>query len=162
MKRFIAIFLCAAFCPAHVVGQTPEQKQQTIAALQKLQARDGGFLPAFASNEQTPSSLRALTSALRALKYFGGEPTVKDPCGHYVERCFDRDGGGFADHPGAKPDVATTAIGIMAAVELKMPLDDYRASAVKYLSGQVKTFEDIRIAAAAFEAIKERPPQADA
>ena len=50
----------------------------------------------------------------------------------------------------------------MAAVELKLPRDVSRPAVVKYLGDNVKTFEDIRIAAAAFEAVGRVAGQADA
>jgi hypothetical protein len=45
----------------------------------------------------------------------------------------------------------------MAVVELKLPLDNYRDAAVNYLTKHVQSFEDIRIAAAAMEAISAKP-----
>jgi prenyltransferase beta subunit len=50
----------------------------------------------------------------------------------------------------------------MAAVDLKLPTEPYEAGVVKYLGEHVRSFEDIRIAAAAVEAIHKRPPQAEA
>jgi hypothetical protein len=164
MKQFLVACLCATVCLSPARGQSSDQKQQTVLALQGLQAKDGGFLPVFApgSKPAPKSSLRATTSALRALKYMGGEPKDKEACLVFVERCFDKKSGGFADHPDGKPDVTTTAVGIMAVVELKMPVNAYRKQVVKYLTDHVKTFDDIRIAAAGLEAVKERPPEADA
>jgi hypothetical protein len=49
----------------------------------------------------------------------------------------------------------------MAVVELKMPLDDYRDTAVKYLADNARTFEEIRIAAAGLEAAERRPKVVD-
>jgi prenyltransferase beta subunit len=49
----------------------------------------------------------------------------------------------------------------MAAVELKLPLDNYRDAAVNYLVKHVESFEDIRIAAAGLEAVGTRPSAAD-
>ena len=46
----------------------------------------------------------------------------------------------------------------MALVELKIPTAPYEAGATKYLEANVKTFEDIRIAVAGFEAIGMTPP----
>jgi prenyltransferase beta subunit len=47
----------------------------------------------------------------------------------------------------------------MAVVELKMPIEKYAQGASKYLSDNAKSFEEIRIAAAGFEAIKKKAPQ---
>jgi prenyltransferase beta subunit len=94
------------------------------------------------------------------LEYFGGEAKDPEAAKRFVARCFDKPSGGFADTPGDKPDVTSTAVGLMALVELKVPLDDYRDAAVKYLGEHAKGFEDIRIAAAGLEAAGKRPPQA--
>jgi len=98
MKHFLLACLCATVCLSPARGQSSEQKQQTVLALQGLQAKDGGFLPVFApgSKPAPKSSLRATTSALRALKYMGGEPRDKEACLVFVERCFDKESGGFA------------------------------------------------------------------
>jgi hypothetical protein len=50
----------------------------------------------------------------------------------------------------------------MAVTELKMPADKYAPAAVKYLSENARSMEDIRIAAAGLERIKEKSPQAKA
>ena len=47
----------------------------------------------------------------------------------------------------------------MAVVELKMPIEKYADGASKYLSENAKSFEDIRIAAAGYEAIKTVAPK---
>ena len=127
MKRFLPILCCTILCVTPIRGQTPEEKQQTVAILQTLQADDGGFRSSFTSDPrsaQAKSSLRATTSALRALKYFGGTPKEKKTCTEFVHSCFDKAMGAFADHPGGKPDAITTAIGLMAVVELKMPVKE--------------------------------------
>jgi prenyltransferase beta subunit len=78
-----------------------------------------------------------------------------------VAACLDKASGGYADTPGAgKVDVFLTAVGLMAAVELKLPADKYQRPAAKYLAENAKSFADIRIAAAAFEALKEPCPRA--
>src|SRR5208282_231988 len=151
----LAILLGAA--PAH--AQTNDERKATVGYLRGLQAADGGFLPAQA---KPPSSLRATSSALRALKYMGGEPADRPAAIHFVESCFDRETGGFADRPGLKPDVASTAVGAMAVAELRLPLERYADPVSRYLGEHAKTFEEIRIAAAGLEALGKRPAQADA
>jgi hypothetical protein len=74
---------------------------------------------------------------------------------------LDKASGAIADYPGASPDVTSTAVGILALVELKLPLDPYRESAIRYLTDHVKSFEDIRIAAAGLEAMGDRPRAAE-
>ncbi len=165
MKRIYVVLLSLSFCLTPAWGQTPEQKKATIAYLRGLQVGDGGFkaAPTIKSTAPQPnSSLRASEAALRALKHFGGEPRNRDACASFVQACFDETSGGFVDHPGGRPDVATTAVGIMAVVELKLPVEDYRDGVVKYLGEKAKTFEDIRIAAAGLESIGKLPPKAGA
>jgi prenyltransferase beta subunit len=159
MKRVLFIGVCLLLVPLPVRGQSTDQKKATVAFLQNLQTRDGGFRLA---PGQGASGVRATSSALRALKYFGGGPRDLASCQDFVKRCFDKESGAFADRPGGKPDVASCAIGIMAVVELKMPTEPYADSVVRYLGESAQDFEQIRIAAAGLEAINKRPPQATA
>ncbi len=154
MKRTIVAL--AVLLLAGPSGQSAEPNKATIAYLQKLQNADGGFRPAA---DKPLSSLRATSSALRALKYFGGDALDRARAGDFVKSCFDKKSGGFADTPGGKPDVVLTAVGIMAVVELKLPLGEYETPAIRYLSEHVKTFEDIRIAVAGLEAVHKKSPK---
>jgi hypothetical protein len=164
MSKTYLAFLTCLVCLAPARAQTPEiqNKAQTILYVQRLQTKEGGFLPAATDANNKPltkASLRATSSALRVLKYFGGKLPDKDGCTKFVAACFDKTTGGFADTPGGKSDVVTTAVGVMAAVELGMPQDPYHSGALKYLSDNVKTFDDVRIAAAALEALKAPSPK---
>jgi prenyltransferase beta subunit len=146
-------------------AQCLEEKKATVVFLQKLQAPDGGFLaapPGSAPGPDSRSSLRATTAALRALKFFGGAPPDRAGCRRFVQLCFNPATGAFVDHPGSpsKPDVATTAVGLMALVELEIPLDRFRQRAVDFLAEHAAAFEEIRIAAAGLEVVKARPAQA--
>lgn len=165
MKRttlaYLTLLLCVApaWGPGHPRQRVAQQRKQTIEYLQSLQAKSGGFR---AVPGEGPQSLRATSSALRALKYFGGEARDRAACVHYVKGCFDRENGGFTDQPGkGEPDVVTTAVGLMAVVELKMPAEDYTRPVLAYLGKHVKSFEDVRIAAAGLEAVGKLPPAAD-
>jgi prenyltransferase beta subunit len=165
MKRLAFAVLCLAVGVPCLRAQSAEEGRATITWLRGLQAADGGFLPAApapAGTSLTKSSLRGTSSALRALKYFGGEARDLKAAAAFVEKCHDRATGGFVDHPGGQPDVVTTAVGIMAVVEVKLPTAPYADGVLKYLGNNVKGFEDIRIAAAGLEALGQRPPQADA
>jgi prenyltransferase beta subunit len=158
------VFLLVFLPGATAYSQTPAEKQATIRFLQDLQTPSGGFLagpenPKF--KRPTVLSLRATNAALRALKYFGGEPRDLKAAGRFVESCFDKSTGGFADRPGAPPDAMTTAVGIMAVVEAKLPTEPYADPVVKYLGEHAKTFEEIRLAAAGLEAISKQAPLAD-
>jgi prenyltransferase beta subunit len=159
--RPLSVLVAAGFLLTPAVrGQSPEQKQATIRYLAALQQADGGFLPSQPKTAEAKSSLRASSSALRALKYFGGDARDRAACGRLVRNCFDEASGGFVDHPGGRPDVATTAVGLMAFVELKLPVEPVKDKALRYLEEHVKSFEDIRIAAAGLEAVGERPKKA--
>jgi prenyltransferase beta subunit len=149
--------LCLLIALAPARAQTPEQKKATIAYIRGLQQKDGGFAPAAGQDQ---SSLRATSAAARVLKYFGDTGPARTPAAPFLDRCFDKNSGGFADHPGGKPDVPTTAVGLIALPAYNMPIRPYQA-ATKYLDDNVKGFEQIRIAAAGFEAIRQRPAKAD-
>jgi len=154
-----AVYLAPARC------QTPEEKRSTVAFLRSLQLQGGGFSPtpaASGSLAASPASLRATTAGLRALKYFGGEPRDRLACEAFVRSCFDRKSGAFADRPGGQQDVGTTSAGLMAMAELRQPVKDYSAAGVRFLTDAVRTFEEIRIAAAALESIGADSPQARA
>ncbi|MCI0379883.1 MAG: hypothetical protein L0215_20060 [Gemmataceae bacterium] len=129
--------------------------KQTIAFVQKLQTNTGGFLSmAPQPNIRLAPNLRATSSAVRALHYLGGKVPDHDACAKFVDSCFDPASGGFADFAKGKPDVFSTAVGIMAVTELKMPTDKYGPAAIKYLTENAKSFEEIRIAAAGLERLK--------
>src|SRR5262249_54250667 len=151
-------------CLAPARAQTPEvqAKLQTIHYLKKLESPGGGFfaqVPGSEGAKEGTPTLRATSSAVRALKYFGGDVPHKDGTAKFVASCFDPKTGGFADTPGGKADVFSTAVGLMAAVELGLAPEKYHAPAAKYLSDNAKTFEEIRIAVAGFESIKTPPPR---
>jgi prenyltransferase beta subunit len=145
-----------------LLAQADAGRHATAQFVRALQAEDGGFLPGSPGATASKGSLRATTAALRALKYAGAEPARREACERFVRRCFDPKTGGFVDSPDApgQPDVATTAIGIMAVAELKLPLRDYSPAVLKYLGERAKTFEEIRMAAAGVEVMAALPPQA--
>src|SRR5262245_5750765 len=99
MKRIILVFLICAVCQSPVQSQTPEEKKASVAYLLELEQADGSF--GLVSSKTNPNlaisrgDLRSTSSALRALKYFGG--AVKDPklTAKFVESCFDKTKGGF-------------------------------------------------------------------
>jgi prenyltransferase beta subunit len=138
--------------PAPAFAQSPDRaaRNQTILYLLTLHDPDsGGFKP-------TPDGkpgLRATSAAVRALRYIGPQPKpeVRQRAADFVMTCYDPATGGFADAPGGKPDVALTSIGVMAAVELGVPREKF-ARAMDYLKANAKTFDEVRIGAAAVEA----------
>jgi hypothetical protein len=135
--------------------------RDTLHFVDGLRNPDGGYAPGARAGAPVKSSLRATLAAARALKYLGGAPKEPAATVAFVETCFDRATGGFSDSAGEPPTVMTSSVGAMAAIELGLPPERYRAGVIKYLESQTKTIEDIRIAAAAFEALKVRPAKAD-
>jgi hypothetical protein len=143
---------------------TAEQKKETVKWITNLQAPGGGFYlaPHEDKGDTKPvPSLRATNGAVRALKYLGAEVPHKDKHAEFVLSCFDPKTGGFAER-GGKPDVAITSIGVMAAMELGVPKEKF-AKAMDYLKEHAKTFEEVRIGAAAVEAwgVKDCPFKLD-
>jgi prenyltransferase beta subunit len=162
MRRFICLTIVALVIPG-LHAQTPEQKQATVKFLQELQVADGGFVPAPVDGrlDQNPrGGLRATSGALRALKYFGGAAKEKQAAAKFVQECWDEKAGCFADTPGGKGDVFTTAVGLMAVAELGLPMDQYREPALKFLAENAKEFEEVRMAAAGMEAAGKRAEDA--
>jgi len=148
--------------PALALSQAPQDRAATVKYLLAAEAPTGGFYGSPpAPGSQPEPSISATTSGLRALKYFGGLPKYPEKHASFVAKCYDAPSGGFRDRPGEKPTVTTTAVGIMAATELKMPLDQYRDGVERYLAANAKDFEEIRMAAAAAETLGKRPSAAD-
>jgi prenyltransferase beta subunit len=164
MIRMGLVGLVALGCLAAARGQTASEKKATVGYLQGFQSKGGGFVaphPQPTEARKVRPSLRATTAGVRALAYFGG--AVPDPkaAARFVQACFRKADGSFVDEPeSARPDVVTTAVGLMAVVELKMSPEAYAGPAVKYLSRQARSFEDIRMAAAGLEAIRQKSPRA--
>jgi prenyltransferase beta subunit len=162
MKHSFLAVACLLVSLAPVSAQTAEQKQATIAYVRALQQSDGGFAPAVpATAGEGKSTLRATSAALRALKYWGGTAKDLPASARFIERCIDASSGGFADQPGGKPDVFTTAVGIMAALEARVPEEKFVPGSVKYLAENVKSFDDVRIGVAGLERIKKPSPKAE-
>ena len=147
----------ASFAQTKEMVDEVERKLAAIKFVLSVQNPDGGFAPnAVPASEGLPSSLRATSAAVRALKYLSGKPAKEavpnaDKTAAFVMSCFDPGTGGFADTPKGKPDVTLTSVGVMAAVELEIPKDKFR-KAMDYLKKNAKSFEDVRIGAAAVEA----------
>jgi prenyltransferase beta subunit len=143
--------------PSAATAQAPDRaaRNQTILYLLTLHDPDsGGFKP-------TPDGkpgLRATSAAMRSFRYIGPQPKpeVRQRAADFVMSCYDPATGGFADSPGGKPDVPLTAIGVIAAVELGVPEGKF-PKAVEYLYKNAKTFEEVRIGAAALEALNKKP-----
>ena len=136
---------------------------ETIAFLNKLQTPSGGYwgTPP-APNIRVMPTLRATLSAVRATVALEGKLPNSAATAKFVTSCYDPKTGGFADTPGGKVDVGLTAIGALAVRDLGMPAEPFVDGVAKYLSDNAKSFEDIRIAAAAFEKLERKNPKSDA
>jgi prenyltransferase beta subunit len=136
--------------PAVAHGQTAEivNTTETLLYIQRLQDPETG---GFRVTPDGKPSLRACNGAVKALKALGAKGTPHaDKVKAFVIGCYDPKTGAFAE-PGGKPDVAITSVGVMVAVELGIPKEKF-AGAMGYLKANAKTFEEVRIAAAAVEA----------
>src|SRR5262249_7054917 len=158
MKRSVGISaLLYAFSLAWAVpparAQTPAEFAQTVAFAAAHQNKDGGF----AAKVGQASSLGATNTGLKILKHVGGSVPDVLGCIRYVKSCSDS-GGGFAQTPGGKPDVVTTAIGLMAAAELKIANKATIEQATAYLGKNAKSFEEVRMAIAGLEAVAASSP----
>src|SRR5712692_4856529 len=116
MKRACLVFLATLVWLSPVVAQSPEEKKATIDYLRSLQdADDGGFreFPPKPGVGRLAPTIGSTSAALRALKYFGGEPGDKKACSLFVRRCWNQSRGGFGEVPLKDPAVIPTAVGIM-------------------------------------------------
>ncbi len=153
-----SLVLLLLLVPSVASAQTAAEKQATLKYLAGLQdPATGAFAPTAVVGKL---SLRATSAAVRATKYLGGEVANPEKATAFVLSCYDPATGGFYE-PLGKPDVAVTAVGVMIAVELGLPEAKF-PKAVEYLHANAKTFEDVRIGAAALEAIGKKPDWLDA
>ena len=152
-------FVLVLLLPPVVCAQSDEaikavqRKVETLEYIKSLEAPTGGFFlaPTDPRLKTLPlPNLRATNGAVRAMKYLGAKVPNKEKHAAFVLKCYDPNSGGFAE-PGIKPDVASTSIGVMVAAELDIPHEKY-AKALDYLKENAKTFEEVRIGAAAVEA----------
>jgi prenyltransferase beta subunit len=143
------------FIPSIAFAQTPEEKAASLKYLTGLQQASGSFK----SDAKGGPSLRATSASVRAIKYLGGELANPAQVKAYVLSCYDPPTGGFAE-AGEKPTVLVTCIGIMAAVELGIPESKF-PMAIDFLETEAKSFEDVRIGAAAIESLKAKPKWLD-
>jgi poly(3-hydroxybutyrate) depolymerase/prenyltransferase beta subunit len=157
MKRLLAIATAGMVALVHAVpaqAQTPAELDRTAAYVASFQNPDGGF----GARAGQASSLGSTSSAIRTLGYVAGSIPDVPKCIAYVKSCYDPTTGGFAQTPGGKPDVTTTAVGLMAVAALKLDLNPYTEGSMGFFSKQAKTFEEVRIAAGGMEAIKANSP----
>jgi prenyltransferase beta subunit len=132
---------------------TPAEFAQTAASAAAHQNPDGGF----AAGPGQPSTIGATNTGLRVLEYVGGKVPDVEGCIRFVKSC-KVPGSGFAQSPGGKPDVNTTAVGLLAAGELKIADRAMIDDAVAYFSANSRAFEEIRMSIAGLEAVEGKSP----
>jgi hypothetical protein len=129
-------------------AQTPADFAQTAAYAAAHQNEDGGF----SAGPGQPSTLGGTNTGLRVLDYVGGSVPDVAGCIQFVRSCKVV-GSGFAPTPGGKPDVVTTAVGLLAAAELKIADKAMIDDALAYFGTRAKTFEEVRMSIAGLEAV---------
>ncbi len=155
MKRLpTGLFACVVLVAQTTLAQTPTELDETSRFVESLQNPDGGF----AGKLGGTSTLGTTSSAIRILKNTGGSIPYVLATIKYAKSCVDAASGGFAQTPGGKPDVGTTASGLMAVAELKIADESMVSAALKYLSENAKTYEEIRIGVAGLEAVSKTSP----
>jgi len=107
------------------------------------------------------------SAALRSLNMLKAQATDRKAAEEYIRKCTDHDAGTFAPEPGGKPTVFSTCVGLMGLVALhpeQTPTALGRVWSVgantnPWLAENAKTFDDVRIAVAALEAIDRKSPK---
>ena len=151
MKRAGLLFCLVWTSAALAQKSVTAENQATITWLLHLQKASGGF--AADAGAQTPPTLPATISAVRAIHYFGGQAPNGDNILRFLRSCWNEKEGAFAPTPGGKTDVRTTAVALMGLDDLSAAEQnqDMINRGMAYLGEHVKDYEDVRIAAAAFE-----------
>jgi prenyltransferase beta subunit len=142
-----------AICGTSARAQSSAEFAQTAAFAAAHQNDDGGF----AAAPGQPSTLAATNTGLRVLDYTGGSLPDLAGCIRFVKSC-KIPGSGFAQTPGGKPDVVTTAIGLLAAAELKIADQPMIEDAIAYFSANAKSFEEVRMSIAGLEGVGSLSP----
>jgi prenyltransferase beta subunit len=149
----VAVLALTALVAINVRAQSAADFAQTAAYAAAQQNADGDF----AASPGQPSTLGATNTGLRVLDYVGGSLLDEPGCIRFVNSC-KVPGSGFAQRPGGKPDVVTTAVGLMAAAELKIAGKAMIDDAVAYFGANARAFEEVRMSIAGLEAVGARSP----
>jgi prenyltransferase beta subunit len=132
------------------ISSASASAQSPQAYIKSLYVESAG---AFKVTPDGKPGLRATSGAVRALQYLG-ETDIPNQARlrAFVLSCYDPRTGAFAE-PDGKPDVTITSVGVMACFGLA--IDKARiAKSMDYLRANAKSFEDVRISAAAVELFK--------
>lgn len=140
------------------VPLSPEKAAKTTAYVLGLHAAEGGYAPQKGSSP----SLRATLSARRSLKLLGAKAPNPEKDVLFVASCVDADGG-FADRPGTPSSTALVSSGLLVATDLGMHnMPEYTQlieTNKKLLLNNAKSFEEVRMGAAVFEALGTPSPK---
>src|SRR5438105_15603083 len=99
MARFFLVPLALVLCVAPLWADDPGVKT-TVAYVQKLQAKSGGFLTqAPPSKPQTVPTLRATSSAVRTVHYLKAAVLDEEACVSFVASCHAGQSGGYVETP---------------------------------------------------------------
>jgi prenyltransferase beta subunit len=155
MIRFLLLLLLTTSLAADDQKRDPMIEQY----LKSVSSAQGGYRPYDPNPAEIliQPTLSATSSGVRAENYLFGEIARRKDHAAFVRSCFAEGEGGFSQTPKGKVDVASTAIGLMAAAELGIDSKELISKSVEYLVKNAKTFEERRIAAAGFEAVKQFP-----
>jgi hypothetical protein len=140
--------------------EVPEGDKAAIAFLRGLQTPSGGFVNLPPKGSKAGPSLRLTRTGLRAFRLLGGAPADREAVVGFLKDCYDRSSGGFADHPGGRPDPISTSVALMALVELKLPTEPYMERALRFMGEKASGFEEVRMVASGLESVGRRVPQA--
>lgn len=147
--------------PGFAYGQMTldEKKAAAEFVISLHDAKSGGYRV----DATAEPSLRATSGAVRSLGFLKATKlgvTLPDRLltSKYVTSHYDSLTGSFKENR-SNADVTITSIGLIAAAELEIPISLQQSE--KYLRTNAKTFEDVRIAAAAMEIHKLKPKWLD-
>ncbi|MEW4567268.1 family 16 glycoside hydrolase [Tautonia sp. JC769] len=155
--NLLGVFAGLAILTSPAVAQSLSvvERDATAQFAAMRQNPDGGF----AAEPGGESSLGATTAAVRVLRYTAGSIPDVLGCLDFVRSCFDPASGGFAQTPDGTADVGSTASGLMALGELRIDDEELLSRASEFLATHAKTFPEVRIAIAGFEAVGRPSPR---
>jgi hypothetical protein len=147
IRLFFLILLPLSASERGLGGEVSADQKATIQFIESLRDKETG---AFKQTAKDKPSLRATNGAVKALKALDQKVTNIETIQKFVLGCYDAKTGAFAE-PGGKPDATITSIGIIVACEVGIDKKEF-PKAMEYLLANAKTFEEVRIGAAAVEA----------
>jgi prenyltransferase beta subunit len=160
-RRVFLSFALASLCAACACLAAPlprPERRATLAYLQNLQNDDGGYRPAA---DPGPSMLTATVPAVRGALHLGSRPGKREATVRFVMSCYDSATGAFADTPGGKADVRSTAMGLIALTELGAPLPESGTKTLAFFEEKARSIPELYIAEAALQPSRLTPLSAD-